>query len=75
MVLVAVFIVTVLAIGELPCSLLVTPPGYVTVGVRFFNLVHYGMYPDAAMLCLLSIGSVVLPCAALLLLLKRQLAD
>ncbi|MGB2987622.1 MAG: ABC transporter permease subunit [Phycisphaerae bacterium] len=74
-VLVTMFIVTVLAIGELPCSLLVTPPGFITVGARFFSLVHYGMYPDAAMLCLLSIGSVVVPCAALLLLLKRRLAD
>jgi iron(III) transport system permease protein len=73
MALVAVFIVTVLAIGELPCSLLVTPPGFITVGARFFSLVHYGMYPDAAMLCLLSIGSVVLPTAALFLLLKRRL--
>ncbi|MCH7807885.1 MAG: iron ABC transporter permease [Planctomycetes bacterium] len=75
MVLVVVFIVTVLAIGELPCSILVTPPGFNTVGARFFSLVHYGMYPDAAMLCLLSIGSVLVPCACLLLLLKHRLAD
>ncbi len=75
MALVTVFIVTVLAIGELPCSLLVAPPGFTTVGARFFSLVHYGMYPDAAMLCLLSIGSVMVPCAALLMLLKGRLAD
>ncbi len=75
MALVAVFIVTVLAIGELPCSLLVTPPGFITVGARFFSLIHYGMYPDAAMLCLLSIASVALPSVVLFLLARRLLAD
>ena len=64
-------IVFVLSIGELPCSVLVAPPGCVTVGIRFFSLVHYGMYPDAAVLCLLSIGSVALPCGVLLVLVQR----
>lgn len=71
----AMFIVMVLSIGELPCSLLVTPPGYTTVGARFFSLIHYGLYPDAAMLCLLSIGSVLLPWLGLLLLWGKRLFD
>lgn len=71
----SVFIVMVLSIGELPCSLLVTPPGYTTVGARFFSLIHYGLYPDAAMLCLLSIGSVLLPWLGLLLLWAKRLFD
>jgi len=71
----ALFVVMVLSIGELPCSLLVTPPGYTTVGARFFSLIHYGLYPDAAMLCLLSIGSVLLPWLGLLLLWERRLFD
>ena len=71
--LVATFVVMVLSLGELPCSLLLAPPGYVTVGARFFSLIHYGLYPDAAMLCLLSMGTVVLPWLALLVLLRRRL--
>lgn len=71
--LVAMFAVTVLSIGELPCSLLVTPPGYNTVGFRFFGLIHAGLYPDAAALCLFSIGAVLVPWAALLWLLRKRL--
>lgn len=71
----AMFIVMVLAIGELPCSLLVTPPGYTTVGARFFSLLHYGLYPDATILCLLSIGSVLVPWLGLFLLWNKRLFD
>lgn len=73
--LLAAFVVMILSIGELPCSLLVTPPGYVTVATRFFSLVHYGMYPDAAMLCLLSVASVCLPSVGVYLLLRRRLVS
>lgn len=69
----AVFVVMVLAIGELPCSLLVTPPGYTTVGARFFSLLHYGLYPDATVLCLLSIASILIPWLGLLLLWRKRL--
>ena len=72
-VLVTAFVILVLAVGELPCSLLVTPPGSVTVGARLFSLLHYGMYPDAAMLCLLSIAGIIIPSCILLLLLKPRL--
>lgn len=65
--------VTILSLGELPCSLLVTPPGYLTVPARFFSLIHYGLYPDAAALCLVSIGMALLPWLGLLLLLRKRL--
>ncbi len=71
--LLAMFAVMVLSVGELPCSLLVTPPGHVTVGARFFSLIHYGLYPDAALLCLLSIATVLMPWLGLLVLLRRRL--
>ncbi|MBN1492287.1 MAG: iron ABC transporter permease [Phycisphaerae bacterium] len=71
--LMAAFVVMILALGELPCSILVTPPGYDTVGKRFFSLVHYGLYPDAAMLCLLSLASVVGPWMGLVVLLRKWL--
>ena len=73
--LVAMFVVMVLSLGELPCSLLVAPPGYVTAGTRFFSLIHYGLYPDAAMLCLLSMAMVAVPWLGLLVLWRRQLAE
>lgn len=71
--LLAVFLVTALSIGELPCSLLVTPPGYQTVGSRFFSLVHYGLDGPAAALAFLSLLSIALPTALVLLLLARVL--
>ncbi|MBN1441424.1 MAG: iron ABC transporter permease [Planctomycetes bacterium] len=53
-VLLAMLVVAALAAGELPCSLLVTPPGYTTMGARFFSLLHYGLVGDAAALSLIS---------------------
>lgn len=71
--LLAVFLVTLLSLGELPCSVLVAPPGYVTIGVRFFSLIHYGLYGDAAALCILSMLIVIAPAICVLLLLRRRL--
>lgn len=71
--LVAMLAVLVLAIGELPCSLLVTPPGYLTVGARFFSLIHYGLYPDAAALCVISMAAVLIPWGGLVWLLRKRL--
>ncbi len=53
--------VTLLSLGELPCSLLLTPPGYMTVGARFFSLIHYSLYGEAAFLSLLSSLLVAVP--------------
>jgi iron(III) transport system permease protein len=70
--LVSFFLVTALSLGEVPCSLLVTPPGYQTVGARFFSLIHYGLQGEAAALCLLAVGLVLIPAAGLLLILRRH---
>lgn len=43
----------VLSLSELGASCLVVPPGYSTLSIRFFTLIHYGVYPDAAGLCLI----------------------
>lgn len=72
-VLVAAFLVMVLAIGELPCSVLVAPPGYDTIGVRFFSLIHYGLYADAAALCILSMLMVFVPAVGLVVVLRKRL--
>jgi len=60
------FLVTwLLAMGELPATLLVTPPGYTTAGARFFTLVHYGLAGEAAALSLLSALCTLVPAALL----------
>lgn len=69
----ALLVVMILSAGELPCSVLVTPPGYSTVGERFFTLMHSGFYPDVAVLCVLSIAVIVVPWAGLVVLLRRRL--
>jgi len=69
---VAFFLVTALSLGEVPCSLLVTPPGYQTVGARFFSLIHYGLRGEAAALCLLAVGMILIPSGGLLFVLRRH---
>jgi len=71
--LLVVFAVAALSFGELPCSLLVTPPGYDTVGKRFFDLIHMGLYPDVAVLGLWSVAAVWEPWAGITWLLRRRL--
>ena len=55
----------VLSLAELGASFLVVPPGHNTLTIRFFTLIHYGVYPDAAGLCLLLLTLVGLPAALL----------
>ncbi len=46
-------LVFVLGLGELPGTLLVLPPGRMTVALRIFNFLHYGSGQDVAGLSLL----------------------
>jgi iron(III) transport system permease protein len=41
-----------LSLSEMGASFLVVPPGRTTLSIRFFTLIHYGVYPDAAGICL-----------------------
>lgn len=50
----------VLSLSELGASCLVMPPGHSTLSLRFFTLIHFGVYPDAAGLCLILLGCVSL---------------
>ena len=67
------FAVMVLSIGELPCSLLVTPPGVETIGARFFGLLHTGFEADLAALGLCAVAAVAAPWILLTRLLRRRL--
>ena len=53
-------LVLILSLGEVGASVLVVPPGWTTLTIRFFTLVHYGIYADAAAICLILAGIVVL---------------
>jgi len=52
------FLALLLCLSEIGASFLVMPPGKATLSVRFFTLIHYGVYPDAAGICLLLMGFV-----------------
>ena len=71
--LLAICLVAALSVGELPASLLVTPPGYETVGKRFFNLIHYGQDGEAGALCTLALLLVAVPVLGIVVLSRRRL--
>ena len=58
-------IVFVLGVGEVGATVLVVPPGPTTLTIHFFTLIHYGVYADAAAICLILTAAVVLPAAVL----------
>lgn len=52
----AVLMAAVLSLGELGVSLLTVPPGFETIPLRAYNLLHYGAAGQVAALCLISVG-------------------
>jgi iron(III) transport system permease protein len=65
----------ILATGDLGASVLVVPPGFTTLAIRFFTLVHYGVYPSLAGMCLTLMFGVMLPAAVVIALLWRRLSN
>jgi iron(III) transport system permease protein len=63
--LVAWLLAFALSLSELGASFLVVPPGRATLSIRFFTLIHYGVYPDAAGICLILLGIVGLAAAGM----------
>lgn len=64
-VLVAVWLlVFALSVAELHACVLVCPPGFATLGVRLFTLLHYGMNQLVAALAVLLLGLVLVPALA-----------
>lgn len=49
---IGMFLVFVLSLGEIGATVLIAPPGPTTLTVHFFTLIHYGVYADAATICL-----------------------
>ncbi|MBN2312155.1 MAG: iron ABC transporter permease [Candidatus Hydrogenedentes bacterium] len=58
----AVWLLTfILCLGELNAAVLVCPPGYTTLSVRIFTLMHYGMNELVAALAVILVMCTVLP--------------
>jgi len=55
---VAWFLSFILALTDMGASFLVAPPGRATLSTRFFTLIHCGVYPDAAGICLILMGII-----------------
>lgn len=64
----------VLAVGELPATILVAPPGVTPLSVRIFNLLHYGVDDQLAGLVVF-VWAAVLVLTAAILLLGRRIMD
>jgi len=62
----------VLTLGEVTASVMLSPPGFLPLSVRFFTLAHYGLHGEAAAICLLMMIVLVIPWSVLILLLHRS---
>lgn len=72
---IAFVVVTILSLGELSASLLVTPPGHMTISQAFASKIHYGLAGEAAGLCLLTLACISPLAIVLALLLRPRLSD
>jgi ABC-type Fe3+ transport system permease subunit len=54
----------VLCFTELPSTLVALRPGYQTVQMRIFNMVHYQSIGEVSALCVLSILAAMVPLIA-----------
>jgi iron(III) transport system permease protein len=71
-VLVAWLLLVILCIGEVSTTVLLAPPGWPTLAVRAFTLLHSGVYADVATLAIASMALIVAPWGALLLVIRRR---
>ena len=70
---VAFFIVFILAFGELGTTLLIIPPGRETIPIKIYNLMHYGADQKVAALCLIIINLIICM-SGIFLLLKKYIS-
>lgn len=68
----AFLILFLLCFAEVPCTILVCPPGFELASVRAFSLLHFGVYADWAALALAS-GLISLAVAGMLRWVARRL--
>lgn len=63
--------VFILVLSEVTISVLLSPPGFLPMSVRFFTLVHYGLRNEAATICGLMVLVLLLPWSVLVYMLHR----
>lgn len=69
----ACLVVLVLALGELECVQLVSPPGTETLSQRLFSFIHVGVDAQVATVCLASVATSVIPAGVLFWIVRRNL--
>jgi iron(III) transport system permease protein len=62
----------VLCFTELAATLMVLPPGWQSVQIRIFNMIHYRSIGEVAALCVIVILLAALPVVALALLSRKK---
>ena len=62
----ALLVALAVALGELPASILVAPPGVKLLSIEVFNLLHYGVEHEVAGICLALLGLFAAVAAAVL---------
>lgn len=62
-----------LALSEVGASFLVTPPGCTTLTIRFYTLIHYGLYPVVAGMSLILLVCALVPAVGLAFLMRNWL--
>ena len=70
-ILVSAVICFILTLSELGVTIMVNPPGFITLPVRIFSLYHFGADDQVASLCLI-MAAVVMGCYGLVLLAFRN---
>jgi iron(III) transport system permease protein len=68
-------VIVILSFAEVGTTMLVIPPGWDTAAVRAFTLMHYGVYPDLALLAVLSAAVILVPWLLLVCLLRYRFAQ
>ncbi len=63
--------VIILVLGEVTTCVLLQPPGFLPLSVRFFTLVHYGLRNEAAVICWLMVIVLLIPWSILTYFLHR----
>ncbi len=66
-------VVLILAIGELNCVHIVSPPGIETLSKRFFSFIHTGVGTEVATVCLVSTITAAVPAVVLFWLVRKKL--
>lgn len=62
----------VVASGDLACSILVVPPGVVTIPIQVFGLIHYGVDDQVAGICLTSLVGFIIMAGTVIWLFRRS---